>query len=253
MEHGEHGEGGAAPGRDGRRLALPVTLAILAGVLVVGAQTEPAETRERLGRRVELAELIAAEQERARHLEQQVEELTEQVSAHEAAAAQGANELDELRVAVADMAIPAGLSPVRGPGAVVTLDDSLSDWDGLGDPNDFIIHEEDLRAVVNALWAGGAEAMAINGQRVLSTSAIVCVGTTLRLNGAYYTPPYDIAVIGEPDALVEELQGDAAVRRFLTAVEEFDLGFDIETEEILEVPGQPGSAGLEAALPSGGS
>lgn len=252
MEHEEQG-GQQAPSRRRHRLALPVSLALLAGVLVVGAQTEPAETGERLARRVELAELIAAEQQRAQQLERQVEELAEQVNAHEASAAQGANELDDLRDEVAEMAVPAGLAPVRGPGAVVTLDDSLSDWDGTGDPNDFIIHEEDLRAVVNALWAGGAEAMAINGQRVLSTSAIVCVGTTLRLNGAYYTPPYDIAVIGEPDELIEELQRDAAVGRFMSAVEDFDLGFDIETEETLQVPGQPGGTALEAALPGGGS
>ena len=253
MEHVEHGGEGTTPSRRGQRLALPVTLALLAGVLVVGAQTEPAETRERLGRRVELAELIAAEQERARQLETQVQELAAEVVAHEATAAQGAHELNELQDQVADMAVPAGLSPVRGPGAVVTLDDSLSDWDGTGDPNDYIIHEEDLRAVVNALWAGGAEAMAINGQRVLSTSAIVCVGTTLRLNGAYYTPPYDIAVIGEPDALVEELQTDAAVRKFLSAVDQFDLGLDLETEDVLDVPGQTSGAALEAALPRGGS
>ena len=253
MEHVEHGGEGTTPVKRGQRLALPVTLALLAAVLVVGSQTEPVETSERLGRRVELAELIAAEQERARQLETQVEELAAEVAAHETTAARGARELNELQDQVADMAVPAGLAPVRGPGVVVTLDDSLSDWDGSGDPNDYIIHEEDLRAVVNALWAGGAEAMAINGQRVLSTSAIVCVGTTLRLNGAYYTPPYDIAVIGEPDALVEELQTDAAVRQFLSAVDEFDLGLDLETDDVLELPGHTSGTALEAALPSGGS
>lgn len=245
---------GAAPGSRRQRLALGATLALIAGVLVLGAQSEPEETGERLGRRVELVELIAAEQERTRQLERQVEELAEQVGAHEINAAHGADELDELRTQVEAISVPAGLSAVHGPGTVVTLDDSLSDWDGAGDPNDYVIHEEDLRAVVNALWAGGAEAMAINGQRVLATTAIVCVGTTLRLNGAYYTPPYDIAVIGQPDGLIEELQSDAAVGRFLTAVDEFGLGFDIETEEGLTIPAQSSSGTtLDAPLPTGGS
>ena len=233
-----------------RRLAYGVALALLAAVFVIGGLTEPAETGERLGRRVELVELIAAEQERTRELEAQVEALSTQVAEHEAIATEGADELAELQAAVDELALPAGHAPVQGPAITVTLDDAIGSWDGRGDPNDYVIHEQDLQAVANALWAGGAEAMAINGQRVLSTSAIRCVGTTLRLNGAYYTPPYEISAIGEPEALVDELDRDPAVTRFRSAAETFGLGFETDTVDLLTVPGHsPG--GADTALVEG--
>ena len=61
------------------------------------------------------------------------------------------------------------------------------------DPNQLVVHQSDLQAVVNALWAGGAEAMTIAGQRVIATSAVRCVGNTLLLNGEVYSPPFRVA------------------------------------------------------------
>ena len=69
------------------------------------------------------------------------------------------------------------------------------------DPDDYVIHQQDVQAVVNALWAGGAEAMMLQDQRVISTSAVRCVGNTLILQGRVYSPPYVITAIGDPPAM----------------------------------------------------
>src|SRR5436189_127421 len=75
-----------------------------------------------------------------------------------------------------------GLAAMRGPGLKVTLDDSKLDKPPAGNVNDLVIHSQDVQAVVNALWQAGAEAVAINGQRLVGTSAVLCVGNTLLLN-----------------------------------------------------------------------
>ena len=62
------------------------------------------------------------------------------------------------------------------------------------------MHQQDIQAVVNAMWAGGAEAMTIQDQRVISTTGIKCVGNTVILHGVPYSPPYGISAIGDADA-----------------------------------------------------
>ena len=65
------------------------------------------------------------------------------------------------------------------------------------DVENAIVHQQDIQAVVNAMWAGGAEAMTIQGQRVISTTGIKCVGNTVILHGVPYSPPYEISAIGD--------------------------------------------------------
>ena len=95
----------------------------------------------------------------------------------------------------------AGLVPVVGPGLRVSMSDAPRDSDGnypAGvDPDDLVIHQQDVQAAVNALWAGGAEAMMIMDQRVLTTSAVRCIGNTLLLQGRTYSPPFVITAIGD--------------------------------------------------------
>ncbi|MFO8075921.1 MAG: DUF881 domain-containing protein [Actinomycetota bacterium] len=241
-----------APPGDGRtRLAFAGSLVLLAFILVVSAQTDRGSGVERVGRRVELVELIAAEQRRTAELEGQVDELSAQVAAQEERVAVGARELEHLQDSVDELGLAAGVVDVAGPGAIVRLDDAIGTWDGSGDPNDYVIHEEDLQAVANALFSGGAEAMAINGERVLATSAIRCVGTTLRLNGRFFTPPFEIAAIGHPADLTGALDDDASVRAFTEAADDFGLGFEVETEGRLRVAGQSPAAVREAAMGRG--
>ena len=117
-----------------------------------------------------------------------------------------------------------GLTAVIGPAVTVTLDDAPSSVAANGiEPDLLVVHQQDIQAVVNALWSGGAEAMTIQGQRVISTTAVKCVGNTVVLHGIPYSPPYDVVAIGDQARLARctcRIGADSdlsAVRRVLRA------------------------------------
>jgi uncharacterized protein YlxW (UPF0749 family) len=134
---------------------------------------------------------------------------------------------------------------------VVTLDDSSARRSPTGDPNDLIVHERDIQTVVNALWAAGAEAVGINGERLTTTSAVRCAGNTLLLHGALHSPPYHIAAIGDPERLASAVPAQPGMGRLSESVEAFGLGLDVEPGSV-RLGGGPPARSLEAALPRGG-
>jgi uncharacterized protein YlxW (UPF0749 family) len=95
----------------------------------------------------------------------------------------------------------AGLIPVTGPGIIVTLNDSARSLQPGEDPNDLLVHDEDILKVTNELKASGAEAISINDERVISMSEIRCAGTTILINSTKIAPPFTIKAIGDPDIL----------------------------------------------------
>lgn len=149
---------------------------------------------------------------------------------------------------------PAHLQAVRGPGLTVTLDDAPVDRPlppGYG-PNDVVVHQQDVQAVVNSLWASGAEAMMLMDQRVISTSAVRCVGTTLHLQGRVYSPPYVIRAIGDPQRLQQGLDEEPDVALYRSFVQAVGLIYEVEVGEDLAMPGYEGSIELLHARPPSG-
>lgn len=234
------------------RAGFAMALGLLAAILLVSARTAPVTAHERIGARVELAELIRAEQARVAELQSRVDELATQVDTFERAGG-GGDEQRALQARIDEMAVPAGLTPVRGPGLVVSLNDSVLEAARGTDANDLVIHEQDLHAVINALWAGGAEAMSVNGERVLATTAVRCVGSVLLLHGRTYSPPYVINAVGDDELLENALRRDPAVERFAAAARVFQLGFTITKDEALELPAYQGTAALQVARPTEGT
>ena len=247
--HDEAGDGGPPPQVStlATRVAFGVTVGFLAVLLVVAAQSEPAPTSPRSGRRVELVELIRAEQARTRTLEATVADLAAEVAAHEQQEAGGATRLARVQRRIDRIIGSAGLTEVRGPGIAAVLTDSALPTSPTGNLNDLVVHEQDLQAVINALWAGGAEAISVNGQRILATTAIRCVGNTLLLHGAVYSPPYEINAVGDERTLRVELDRDPAVARFRAAARQFDLGFSIIPDDTLTIPAYDGAPVLTVA------
>ena len=92
------------------------------------------------------------------------------------------------------------------------------------DPDDLVVHQQDVQSVVNALWAGGAEAMMIMDQRVLTTSAVRCIGNTLLLQGRTYSPPFVVTAIGDTAAMSAALDVEPGVQLLLQYVDKFKLG-----------------------------
>jgi uncharacterized protein YlxW (UPF0749 family) len=95
----------------------------------------------------------------------------------------------------------AGLVAVEGPGVVITLDDNPRNLQAGENPNRSIIHDSDIVMVVNELRASGAEAIAINGQRITAMSEIRCAGTLILVNWNQIAPPFVIEAIGDPNLL----------------------------------------------------
>lgn len=234
--------------RTGRVAALVVFA--LAGLLFSTSALTADGADLRATGRTDLADLIRDREATVRHLESEVGEVRDQIEA--ATDNQNSAELDSIGAETDQLAVGAGLTGVRGPGLSVTLDDS-PDAPHDGTPpeglslDDFVVHQQDIEAVVNALWAGGAEAMTIMDQRVIVTSAVRCVGSVLSLHGRTYSPPYRITAIGDPDALQTALDSSPTVTIYREYASELGLGYDVGVELEATMPPYVGSLSLQWA------
>ncbi|MHA3946203.1 DUF881 domain-containing protein [Cellulomonas bogoriensis] len=197
----------------------------------------------------DLPSLVQTELDRAEDLAEQVEELRSEVDRLTDASTSAHPLPDNGMVELA-----AGRVGLSGPGLTVTLTDAPAhtpqpDW-VVND--DLVVHQQDLQAVINALWAGGADAMTLQGQRVVSTTAFRCVGNVLLLHGRHYSPPYVVQAIGDPQELQASLMASNAVQRYLDYVDIVGLGWSTTVEDEVEAP--PFEGGLElrhASVPDG--
>lgn len=148
----------------------------------------------------------------------------------------------------------AGTTELSGAAVSVTLDDAppnATASPGYPDPqpNDLVIHQQDLRAVVNALWQGGAKGVKVMDQRLISTSAVRCVGNTLILQGRVYSPPYKITAVGDPGALRRALDASPAIQNYLLYVKAYGLGWKVDEHGAVTLPGYSGTVDLHYAEP----
>jgi uncharacterized protein YlxW (UPF0749 family) len=248
---------GLWPRRRGQRqrgwsVGVPL-IALAAGLLFTTSATTAGGTALRDDRRPQLTQLIADQrarlegrEERAAELRAEVEEVTDELADVDLPVKQQRQRAEALRQ-------QAGFTGLRGPGLTVVLNDSprRGTERGLADPDDLVVHQGDVQAVVNALWAGGAEAMSIMGVRVISTSAVRCVGNTLLLHGQVFSPPFTIKAIGEPTGMHRALDSAEGVREFRDAVANFGLGYTETVERNVTVPAYDGSSTLRSARTTG--
>lgn len=186
------------------------------------------------------AQMVEQRVERAKKLRSEVNELNSQVNTLNKLSG-NTNGTTNSEDAGSGTVLPA----VEGPGVTVTLDDSplwktmVNDSGSTSNINDYVIHQQDIEAVVNALWAGGAEAMMIQDQRVLSNSAAVCVGNVLMLQGKQYSPPYTISAIGPTEDMLDSLENSQAVQVYQEYVSAFGLGWNVQEKDSLKFPESP--------------
>jgi uncharacterized protein YlxW (UPF0749 family) len=155
----------------------------------------------------------------------------------------------------AELAADVGLDPVHGPGLIVTLDDAQRDANGRfprdASPDDLVVHQQDIQAVLNALWSAGAEAIQMQDQRIIATSAPRCVGNTLLLNGRTYSPPYKITAIGDAAAMQGALAAAPLVTLYKQYVVRFGLGYTEEATADVRVAGYSEPVRMHFAQPAG--
>jgi uncharacterized protein YlxW (UPF0749 family) len=172
-----------------------------------------------------------------------------------AAADGGVSETDKKALERAKKA--AGATRISGSGLTVTLADAPPDATariaGVPEPqpNDLVIHQQDLQAVVNALWKGGARGIKVEDQRLITTSAVRCVGNTLILQGRVYSPPYDITAVGDPGRLRGALESSPKIENYLQYVAAYGLGWDVQEDSSVTLPAYSGAVDLRYADPVG--
>jgi uncharacterized protein YlxW (UPF0749 family) len=231
-------------------LLVPV-IASLAGLLFTTTAHTSAGTNLRDDRRTELTRLIGErrsqvedEYNRSSALRGQLDQATHAQAGSDGGVAQQQQRVDANKP-------DAGFTAVRGPGLVVVLNDAPRRPDGKlptgARPDDVVVHQQDVQSVVNALWAGGAEAMVIMDIRVISTSAVRCVGNTLLLHDRVYSPPFQIKAIGDPARLRAALGADPGVRAFKAAATLYGLGYTVEEGNDILAPSHVGSGTLDYA------
>jgi uncharacterized protein YlxW (UPF0749 family) len=124
-----------------------------------------------------------------------------------------------------------GLSPVTGSALRIALDDAPrvpgSPLPEGVSPDDLVVHQQDVQSVVNAMWRGGATAVQVMDQRIISTSAIRCVGNTLLLQGQVYSPPFIVTAVGNVSDLQQALMDEPGVLLYREYVKRLNLGWDV--------------------------
>jgi uncharacterized protein YlxW (UPF0749 family) len=231
--------------------ALVPVVALVAGLLFATSSRTALGTDLRAGESSQLPGLIqqrdadvARQQEELARLQQQVQGLTDQAASRNsevaAAQAEGAQGMTS-----------AGLTALEGPGLSVTLDDAPPEPNGAQpgnvSPDNLVIHQSDVQGVVNAMWAAGADGVAIMGQRLIATSAVICVGNTLLLQGRTYSPPFVVTAIGDATAMRQRLAASYEVQLLRAAVDQFGLTYQVADQREVSLPAYEGALELQHA------
>ena len=214
--------------------------AALAGFLFVASGITADGTNLRTGGLEDLRSLVLDRANKVGELQSEVDTL--------------ATEVNDLSITKVDPALSSqisqleqatGLTPVSGSALRISLDDAPRELDsplpdGVG-PDDLVVHQQDVQSVVNAMWRGGATAVQVMDQRIISTSAIRCVGNTLLLQGQVYSPPFVITAIGNTSELQQALKDEPGVSLYLEYVERLNLGWDVSILNQTTIPAWEGS------------
>ena len=184
--------------------AVCVVLGILLAVLLRSVMVNSAADAAGAGRLETLQNLYNDEVDKSEKLQAQLDQTEAELQTYRDAAASGSSQSEALKAELSKLQMEAGLVDVEGPGVMVSLRDSTV-ANITGEEADYIIHDNDLLSVVNELRDAGAEAISLNGERLLATSEIRCAGSVVIVNGRRYTAPFVFNAVGDPTTLYNAL------------------------------------------------
>jgi uncharacterized protein YlxW (UPF0749 family) len=224
-------------------------IALLAGLLAATTASTARGTDLRSAGRTNLTDLIRQAETRVVQDDNLVRRLQAEVAAATDRLAQSDERITLIKARSQPLLAPAGLVAMTGPGLSVTLDDAHP-AELETDPvqaNTLVVHQSDMQAAVNALWAGGAEAVMVMNQRLSATSAVRCVGNTLLLNGRVYSPPFTISAIGPITEMRIALNESVSLQQYREDAEAYGLGYEVKERDKIEVPAYDAPIGLRYA------
>jgi len=242
------------PRRSAWRFGVPL-VCLLAGLLLAATHGVSGGAEIRRSDAPRLVDLVREAQQSVDRLTSERDSLVTTIDSHHG----GSPGVDAALVAItnraARLALDAGLDPMHGAGLVVTLNDAQRDAEGRfprdASPDDLVVHQQDIDAVLSALWSAGAEGIQVQDQRIIATSAPRCVGNTLLLNGRTYSPPYVVTAIGDAGAMQAALAASPLVTLYRQYVVRFGLGYTEDPRTDVQLVGHSGPVRMKFAKPAG--
>ena len=181
---------------------------------------------------------LEAEQE---ELKEGIGRIREQLDGHRRELAANTEMLKGINAELERQKMIAGLLAVEGSGVQVILDDSsLRPASAPAESNDYLIHEYDLRDVINLLWMAGSEAIAVNNERIVATTSIYCVGSTVMVNDTRLSPPYLVQAVGNPIVQEDVLINPAYLKEIKQRAELYGVQFEVNRKGMLTLPAYKG-------------
>ncbi len=239
-------------GRAPRRLGAPLVLifpAVLFGLLV-SLQWRTQQERSELTVRYNAPLLDAANslQKEQNTLKAQLADLRAQLDAIQVGAASQSTASRDLQARIEELRSAAGLTERTGDGVVLTLDDARSTSPAQTTNVDkSICHSTDLTDIVNTAWRGGAQAIAINGERVVGSTSVYCVGSTIMVNGTLMSPPFSVLVIGPQNEVLAAYDDPNELRDIKQRRDVYGLGFRVMRTTAVKVPPYGGALNVHYA------
>lgn len=226
-------------------------LALLALGFLVAAQlaSEAPRVRYTTQERSPLVETAGELQAQQDQLKQEVLDLRSQIQQTEGAGEGSAALVRDLNDRLEEARIAAGLIPLTGTGIVLQLEDSLDPVAPEANEIDYLVGADDLRTVIDELWAAGAEAISVNGERVVPSTAVIDVGPSILANSAYLVPPYQVTALGPRD-LYSRLAASPGFVDFIRArAQGYGIRVQFAEPETVDVPAFAGTVTLRYARP----
>ena len=243
VRHERHPRAGGRP--LAMRLATGATC-LLAGLLIATSAVNAQGGDLRPNRNTDLIDLVADQADRNTQLTRRLGELRTEVDG----LSRGASEDPPLAAELDAAADVAGARAVQGPAVSVSLSDAPIDVEPTGVDDEFlVVHQQDIQAVADALWAGGAEAMTIQGQRVTARTGIKCVGNTVVLHGIPYAPPYVLVAIGDQARLEASLTASRSLAIYRQYADAYGLVYQQRRLPNAVLPAYTGSVDVQYAEP----
>ncbi|HEY8655838.1 MAG TPA: DUF881 domain-containing protein [Candidatus Limnocylindria bacterium] len=228
-------------------LLLPATLF---GFLVA-AQWQGQQERSSLAVRYNapLTDAAFALQNEQNTLKAQLQDLRQRLDDIQANAATQSGASSELESRLLELKAKAGLTALTGDGVAIQLDDARGTAAGAKDLDKSICHSTDLTDIINTAWRGGATAIAVNAQRIVSSTSVYCVGSTIMVNGTLMSPPFNIVALGGQDQLLGAFDDPSQLRDIKQRRDVQGLGFRVTRASALHVPAYDGALTVRNAVP----
>lgn len=213
-----------------------ITVAAVFGVLLTIAAVQTNENADiDSASRESLIERIEARSDSVRDLQRDISALRESNVRNDAAVLELGDRVNEVESTAIALGVVSGFTPVTGPGIRIELDNG----EFSGDPDTEHIRDSDLALLVNALWTAGAEAIAINGQRISPRTAIRNSGTAIEVNSTGIAPPYSVLAIGNNDTLSSRLLESSSGAAFAVLAGDYGWRYDVDNVDDMRLPAAP--------------